>query len=142
MSQSRIIWGDKVNALRLGIACSVKNGASVQLYLKNISQKELYVVDTYLLREHEIAVFTESNQLVPMTSEGKKAIEAACSPFYRRVSKLLEPKAVYQVNPTVYLDQWFELKPAQAYKVCVQRKGWQSDNGTLLSSWTHFCLGV
>ncbi|MGB0385784.1 MAG: hypothetical protein ACPGWR_13270 [Ardenticatenaceae bacterium] len=139
-----ITWGDEVNALRLGIALEqygpLKKAVSLQLYLTNVSRQNLHIVDTYLLREHEIAVLTETNQPVPMTPEGQKALQAAKSPFYRRMSKLLKPQAVYQVNPTVPLDQWFELEPAQTYKVCARRKGCQSNYGLLLSTSAGFCI--
>lgn len=98
------------------------------------------LVESYLLREHELAIFTEAGQPVSMTAQGKKALQAAKSPFYRRISKLLEPKALYKVPPQVRLDEWFELERARTYTLRVQRKGWQNKAGILLESLAQFSI--
>lgn len=144
MSRLPIIWGKEVNALRLGIALEqssqAKNAISLQLYLTNVSQTDVRIVESYLLREHEIAILTAANQPVSMTVQGKQALKAAKSPFYRRISKLLEPRVLYKVQGQVSLNQWFELERSGRYILCVRRKGWQNEQGELLSSLAHFSI--
>ncbi len=144
MSHLPIIWGKEVNALRLGIAleqsCQAKKALTLELYLTNVSQTNVRIVESYFLREHEIAILTAANQPVSMTAQGKQALKAAKSPFYRRISKLLEPRMLYKVQAKVSLDQWFELERSGRYILCVRRKGWQNEQGGLLSSFAHFSI--
>lgn len=144
---SEIVWGDEVNALRLGISLEKKHydhtekPIILEILVTNISAHMIRIVETHILNENEFELSREGDEPVNMTPEGTKVKQAVRDlDDSRRVVVNLDAETVHKVEPPVKLDEWFQLEKPGTYTVQVQRRDWQGEAGVLTSGQLTFVI--
>jgi len=107
----------------LRIEAVVKEGETkgsliLEWSLKNISRKDIYFRDTYVLRDYKFTIRDLDGHIVSPTAEGQQKIYASLFVSHRD-SVTLHPRQ--ETERSLILSEIYDLKPGRVYEVFLER---------------------